>query len=93
MSSQCSSIVVVYFLTFKCIVEIAVTHFIDEVKEQKIKEIGLPTIEIDLSKIYRQDFKREELENEHIYQEYSEFQPDDTNIDYIIPLNEELPFN
>lgn len=48
----------------KCIVEIAVTHFIDEVKEQKIKEIGLPTIEIDLSKIYRQDFKREELENE-----------------------------
>ena len=41
----------------------------------------------------RKQHEREELENEHIYQEYIESQPDDTNIDYIIPLNEELPFN
>ena len=34
----------------KCLIEVAVTHFVDEEKEQKIKEIGLPLFEIDLSK-------------------------------------------
>ncbi len=34
----------------KVIVEIAVTHFIDEVKLEKIKQLGISTIEIDLSK-------------------------------------------
>lgn len=32
-----------------CLIEIAVTHFVDETKAEKIKKIGLPVIEIDLS--------------------------------------------
>lgn len=32
-------------------VEIAVTHFVDQEKRQKLRRIGVPTIEIDLSKL------------------------------------------
>ena len=32
-----------------CLIEIAVTHFVDEIKTEKIKKLGLPVIEIDLS--------------------------------------------
>lgn len=35
------------------LVEIAVTHFIDDRKREKIKRLGIPTIEIDLSKVAR----------------------------------------
>lgn len=49
-----------------CIIEIAVTHFVDEVKEQKIKALGLPALEIDLSECYRQNLNRAEIENEII---------------------------
>ena len=34
----------------ECLIEIAVTHFIDEEKQKKIDKLGLPMIEIDLSK-------------------------------------------
>ena len=44
-----------------CLIEVAVTHFVDEEKEQKIKEIGLPLFEIDLSNLYNSEFSREEL--------------------------------
>lgn len=33
----------------ECIVEVAVTHFVDEIKRQKLKEIGRSAFEIDLS--------------------------------------------
>lgn len=33
----------------ECLIEIAVTHFVDEEKKKKIREIGLPMLEIDLS--------------------------------------------
>lgn len=49
-----------------CIIEIAVTHFVDEIKEQKIKKLGLPALEIDLSECYRQNLNRAEIENEII---------------------------
>lgn len=49
-----------------CIIEIAVTHFVDKIKEQKIRELGLPTLEIDLSKYYGKKFTRKEIENEII---------------------------
>ena len=35
-------------------VEIAVTHFIDEVKGEKIRELDVSTIEIDLSKLVKE---------------------------------------
>jgi hypothetical protein len=35
------------------LVEIAVTHFIDEAKQEKIKRLGISTVEIDLSKVGR----------------------------------------
>jgi hypothetical protein len=44
-------------------VEVAVTSFSDELKCQRLKEIGIPTIEIDLSEVPRQiDLKRIEFE-------------------------------
>lgn len=35
----------------QCLVEIAVTHYIDDIKQEKINSIGLPVIEIDLGPI------------------------------------------
>lgn len=51
----------------KCLIEVAVTHFVDEEKEQKIKEIGLPLFEIDLSNLYNSEFSREELAEEVLF--------------------------
>ena len=50
-------------------IEIAVTHFIDEEKEQKIKKAELATIEIDLSHLFKKDyeeFDRDKLVHEII---------------------------
>ena len=59
-----------------------------EIIKQKYKE------RIDeLLEEMRKQHEKEELENEHIYHQYIKSQPNDTNIDYIIPSNEELPFN
>lgn len=44
-----------------CLIEIAVTHFVDEEKEYKLKEVGLPLFEIDLSDLYNSEFSRAEL--------------------------------
>lgn len=42
----------------KCLVEIAVTHFVDQEKVQKIAQIGLPLLEIDLSNFYNFDISK-----------------------------------
>lgn len=43
-------------------IEIAVTHFVDEEKEQKIRAAQMPTIEIDISEFFNsEDFSRERL--------------------------------
>ena len=45
----------------ECLIEIAVTHFIDEVKSEKIKRIGLPVVEIDLSDYSGEDYSKENI--------------------------------
>lgn len=45
----------------QCLVEIAVTHFIDEEKNRKIKQLGLPVVEVDLSSVYESEITREEI--------------------------------
>ena len=44
-----------------CLVEIAVTHFIDEEKQAKIDKIGLAVLEIDLSDLYGGTLDREAI--------------------------------
>ena len=41
------------------IIEIAVTHFVDKAKRHKIRQLNLPAIEIDLSKVSRLPTKEE----------------------------------
>jgi len=45
------------------LVEIAVTHFIDEEKQKKIEKIGLPVLEVDLSDLRAEQLNRDELRN------------------------------
>lgn len=45
----------------KLIIEIAVTHFIDKEKEEKIKQMKAPCIEIDLSQYHLEIFDRDIL--------------------------------
>ena len=44
-----------------CLIEIAVTHFVDEEKARKVKEVGLPLFEIDLSDLYNTEYSRADL--------------------------------
>lgn len=44
-----------------CLVEVAVTHFIDEEKINKIKKIGLSVVEIDLSSLNEANFSRDDI--------------------------------
>ncbi len=53
--------VVVYTGNRMCIVEIAVTHFVDEKKLQKIKHTGIAVLEMDLSEFHHSEITREEL--------------------------------
>ena len=57
--------IVVYKNNTPLLIEIAVTHFIDEYKEEKIKELDLSTIEIDLNinEIDCYNFDREEVKD------------------------------
>lgn len=41
-----------------CLIEIAVTHFIDEAKQEKIDAVGLPVVEVDLSSFIGQQITR-----------------------------------
>ncbi len=45
----------------RVLVEIAVTHFIDEEKQKKIEKIGLPVLEVDLSDLRAEQLNRAEL--------------------------------
>lgn len=70
LEKKISSIVPDIMVTAKgrrCLIEVAVTHFVDEEKEKKIKEIGLPLFEIDLSNLYNSEFSREELAEEVLF--------------------------
>ena len=49
----------VFFGNKPCLIEIAVTHFVDEEKNEKIKEAGIPLVEYDLSELERQITKDE----------------------------------
>lgn len=67
----------------KIAVEIYVTHKVDEVKLNKLKAIGMSTIEIDLSELYRKDipieleddtsvFVNNIMRSHWVYEEYAE---------------------
>ena len=43
------------------LIEVAVTHFIDDEKLCKIKQLGIPVIEIDLSDIHNSEWNREDV--------------------------------
>lgn len=42
-----------------CLIEIAVTHFVDEEKQKKIEATGLPLVEVDLSSLHGQMLSRD----------------------------------
>ncbi len=46
-----------------CLIEIAVTHFIDENKEKKIQELKLPVLEIDISSLSTENLNRDILKS------------------------------
>lgn len=47
----------------RCIVEVAVTHFVDEVKTKKLEAMGLPVFEIDLSGLLKKPQTRASIES------------------------------
>ncbi len=52
---------------YQCIIEIAVTHFVDDKKSAKIRELNLFALEINLSKYYdSQEFDRNAFEHDII---------------------------
>lgn len=51
----------------QCLVEIAVTHYIDDIKQEKIRAIGLPVIEIDLGFISNELLNTDSLKNLLVY--------------------------
>ena len=44
-----------------CIVEVAVTHYIDEAKTKKLEEIGLSALEIDLNDLWKNSPTRDDV--------------------------------
>ena len=52
---------VISFNGSPCIVEIAVTHFVDEDKQKKIEAINLPAFEINLSSLLENPLSRESI--------------------------------
>ena len=57
---------IVYSGNNKCFVEIAVTHFIDEDKLEKLKKLNYPVIEIDLSDLQNANLELSDWEHEII---------------------------
>lgn len=51
----------------QCLVEIAVTHYIDDIKQEKINALGLPVIEIDLGHISNELSSADSLRNLIVY--------------------------
>lgn len=52
-----------------CLVEIAVTHFVDDEKRNKVESIGLPLMEINLSSLSDAAFDREAVRTAVLWQE------------------------
>lgn len=50
-----------------CLIEIAVTHFIDKAKLEKIKKLDLPVLEIDLRKLCNMENSEKYLRKELLY--------------------------
>lgn len=50
----------------KLIIEIAVTHFVDNEKREKIKKLGISALEIDLSQLPKMEFDRNFLKDKII---------------------------
>lgn len=57
----------------QCFIEIAVTHFVDHEKTEKIKGLQLPTFEINLSSLYDAEISREELKHEILYNDSNRY--------------------
>lgn len=55
--------VILYYKNIPLVVEIAVTHFINDIKREKIENKKLSTLEIDLSNYDFNNFNKQELEN------------------------------
>ncbi len=47
----------------KCLIEITVTHGVDETKWEKLQAINLPVLEIDLSDLYQSEFTRKDVKD------------------------------
>lgn len=52
-----------------CIIEVAVTHFVDEVKTKKLEALGVPAFEIDLSGLLETSQPREKIESAVLFGE------------------------
>lgn len=66
LEKRVSSIVpdiIAHIGTRECLIEIAVTHFIDDNKLQKIHELKYPVLEIDVSSLIGKNFTKKELVN------------------------------
>ncbi|MBE6664482.1 MAG: hypothetical protein E7602_08335 [Ruminococcaceae bacterium] len=50
-----------------CLIEIAVTHFVDEEKEAKVRDLNLPMIEINLSNCIKNPLSIQDLKNKIIF--------------------------
>lgn len=59
--------VVLYKSGYPLIIEIAVTHFVNDNKQRKIQQNGISTIEIDMSKFDFYNYNKNELEEFIIY--------------------------
>lgn len=51
-----------------CVIEFAVTHKVDDIKREKIISMGLPTIEVDLSRYCKPGETREEIVQAVLYE-------------------------
>lgn len=55
--------IVIYYKGLRLIIEVGVTHFIDNKKEKKIRNLDISTLEINLSNIDYYNFDRKEIED------------------------------
>ena len=67
---------VIYDGEVPCLVEFAVTHFVDDEKHEKLERLGYAVVEIDLRECYKSRRTREELVNAVLY--------DPSNRDWVI---------
>ena len=56
-----------------CIVEVAVTHFVDKVKLKKLESLNIPVFEIDLSDLLKNPQTRETIETAVLFEETNRY--------------------